>query len=302
MCTLAKFAALSNRKSKHRRLLGQGHSDAEIDALCAIAINEDVVGAGRALTKALATLDAEDRMLIYAHYIDGKSIVDIADEQNLRWSTVKSRVLRALDLLRIALQTTIVAIVLFFANKARAQSARLAVKISQLLPHTAPTTCAMVVTATCGVLVPANSPAVAMVAEEAASAVIAPRPTSTIGASDIPAKPLEMPVVAPVKPPGVDEPGKQCSASDMKATKLAGYLQGTILPFAFLLTPALTNVSCAGAERQTPPPHEPEERDDSLDPYDIMCQNQKRRGDDCPSRADWYKSIGYCPDGTKGCQ
>lgn len=71
-----------------------------------------------------------------------------------------------------------------------------------------------------------------MVPKEAATAVIAPRPTSTIAASDIPAKPLEMPEVAPVKPPDVDEPAKQCSAFDMKSTKLAGYLQGTILPFA----------------------------------------------------------------------
>lgn len=306
MCKLAKFAALSNRKSKHRRLLSQGHSDAEMDALCSMVTNDDTVGAGRALNKALAALKAEDRTLIYAYYVDGKSIADIADEQNLRWSTVKSRLLRALDLLRTALQGSIVAIVLFFANKARAQSARIAVRISQLLPHVAPTTGALTFTITCGVLVPASSSAALPhepfqakeqpTMQQASASVPAPIPTVKL---DEPGQTLE---VAPEKPALVDEPRKQCSASDMKATKLAGYLPSTILPFAFLVTPALANVACAGGERQTLPRYEPEERDDTPDPYNVMCDEQKRRGKDCPSRAEWYASFGFCADGTKGCQ
>ncbi len=99
-----------------------------------------------------------------------------------------------------------------------------------------------------------------------------------------------------------DKPQKQCSASDMKSTKIVSYLQGTVIPFAFLVAPEVTQLACAGAERQTAPAQEPEERDDSTDPYDYMCLEQHRRGEDCPTRTEWYKSMGRCPDGTKGCQ
>lgn len=51
--------------------------------------------------------------------------------------------------------------------------------------------------------------------------------------------------VAPVKPFGVDKPEAECSASRMKTTKIVSYLQGTIVPFAFLVAPAVTQLGCA---------------------------------------------------------
>jgi hypothetical protein len=87
----------------------------------------------------------------------------------------------------------------------------------------------------------------------------------------------------------------------MNSFQIAKYIQLSLVPFAFLVTSAVTQVACAGAERQTPPPQEPEERDDSSDPYDVMCENERHRGSACPSKAEWCAEFGKRP-ATKGCE
>jgi hypothetical protein len=115
-------------------------------------------------------------------------------------------------------------------------------------------------------------------------------------------------LVAPEKPNVVDEAAKQCSALGMKTTKIASYLQGNVLPFVFLLTPAMSQVACGGMERQTAQPtQEPEDDEDDDErraerAYEGMCLDEQRRGSDCPSKAAWYHKIGLCPDGTRDCQ
>jgi hypothetical protein len=171
----------------------------------------------------------------------------------------------------------------------------------RLLPQATQTACAITVTVACGVIVPASSMATVVRAE--VTAVVSA--TSSIPTFAAAMGPKESPLsaeVAPVKQDAIDGSEEQWSASPMKSIKIASYLQATVLPFAFLVTPAVTQIACAGAEQHTPPPQEPEERDDTTDPYDYMCAMEHRRGSDCPSKADWYKSMGRCPDGTKGCQ
>ncbi|HRI70408.1 MAG TPA: hypothetical protein PK156_39525, partial [Polyangium sp.] len=74
-----------------------------------------------------------------------------------------------------------------------------------------------------------------------------------------------------------------------------------VVPFAFLVAPEVTQLACAGAERHTTA-QEPEERDDSTDPYVFMCRNEHRRGNECPTREEWYGEMGLCPDGTDNCK
>ncbi len=89
----------------------------------------------------------------------------------------------------------------------------------------------------------------------------------------------------------------------MKSTKIVSYLQGTVVPFAFLVAPEVAQLACAGAERRTSPPEESEESNTGgADPYDVMCANERRRGNDCPTKQEWYHQIGLCPDGTDNCK
>lgn len=302
MCKLAKFAALSNRKSKHRRMLGQGHSDAEIGTLLSTAGHADASAAREALHKAFVTLEPQDQALVVTHHLEGKTISEIAAEQGLPRSTVDSRHSRAMSVLRAALQSAVVLVMWLFPKKTRAQGTQILLRGSGLLPQVVPATYAMAVTFACGVLVPTSSSAAlprGPLRDELQGTTVSAVVTVPTVALD---EPGQTPEVAPEKPLVVDEPGKRCSASDMKATKISSYLQGTIVPFAFLVAPAMTQLACAGSERHPVATQEPEERDDSQDPYDAMCENERHRGNDCPSRADWYKSMGRCPDGTKGCQ
>ncbi len=102
----------------------------------------------------------------------------------------------------------------------------------------------------------------------------------------------------------VDTAPVRCSGRVMKSTAIARYVQETVLPFAFLLAPAVTNVACAGTERQTPPPQQADDEEEGghLDPYEHTCWNATRMGAECPTRAEWYKSMGLCSDGKEGCQ
>jgi len=307
MCKLAKFAALGNKKSKHRRLLSQGHTDADLDALRSVSNPAEAIATREVLFKAFQVLDEEDRALIEAHHFDGKTIKEISIEQNISWSTVNSRVLRILDSLRMALKTMILAIIVFRTKHAQAHGKRLVFRAARAFPNAAQTTCAIAVTVACGVFVPTSSSAALpheRFRDEQQAATAQPSSAVVAVPTVVLDEPRQTPEVAPEKRVVVDEPWKQCSASTMNSSKIASYLQGTVVPFAFLIAPAITQLACAGAERHAGSTQEPgeEEPEGGMDPYERMCESAQRLGSKCPSRADWYKSMGRCPDGTKGCR
>lgn len=301
MCTLAEFAALSNRKSKHRRLLGQGQSDDDIAALLSVPGHAEAIAVREVLHKAFAVLEPADQALLLALHRDGKTIAEIAREQNLAWSTVNSRHKRILSILRTAMQSLLAALILFITRNARAQGRRIALRIIRALPHATQTTCAMAVTAACGILVPTSSSANSTLDELNVYATSLP-PNFAATTRSEPIEPSMTSEVALVKPNGVDEPKKQCSASDMKPAQAIQLLRTAALPVALLVTPPAA-AGCAGADRHTSPPDDPEEEESGgIDPYEMMCANEHRRGNECPTKAEWYRSMGRCPDGTKGCQ
>jgi len=298
--SLARNAALSNRKSKHQKLLGQGHSEDEMDVLLSTSGDEDRIAAREVLRKAWPLLKPAHREILEAFYIEGKTIQEIAVEKRRKWTTVNSRYERAMSKLRYIMQSMLAAIILLVTKNARAQSVRLAQHVSRLVPHATQTACAMTVTVACGVLVPASSLATTMPPAPLVSMVSAP-PSFTKVVAMVPTEPPSSTEVEQVKPITLDMLQTQCSAARMKSNKIVGILQGTVLPFAFLVAPAVTQLGCAGTEGHSPPPREPEERDDSPDPYDMMCANERRRGNDCPTKAEWYASFNRCPDGTRDC-
>ncbi|MBK9259935.1 MAG: hypothetical protein IPM54_08885 [Polyangiaceae bacterium] len=299
MCELARYAALTNRGSKHRKLLGEELTDTNIATALSTPAHVPDVGMRKALEEALALLDAEDLALLRAHYVEDKTVQQIADEQNRRWSTVDSRLRRVRRLLRAAMQSTIIAFVLFVAKNARAQGARLARHVSRLLPHATHAAGAITVAVVCGIVAPGNSTATPVRQDIPPLVALAPPETTTTNAT-APPLPEE---VAPVKPIGLDELGEQWSASAMKSTKFALCLQTTVVPFGFLLASAMTAGACAGTERQTPPPQEPEEEYDpgGMDPYDMACESETARGNDCLSKEEWCAKRGMRP-ARHGCK
>lgn len=309
MCALAEFAALSSRKSKHRVLLGQGTSESELGRLLSTSGHAEAVAAREVLRKAFAALDPDDQVLVLQHEVGGKTITEIARELDRAPSTLYSRHAQAMSILRAAVKSIIAAVVLLFTKNARAQGARWTLRASRLLTHVTQTTCAMTVTMTCGAILPASSSPAAVHHET--TAVVQSAPMSAMIAAA--AMPLEPPVpetplppapeeVAPVKPFGVDKPDAECSASGMKTTKIVSYLQGTVIPFAFLVAPTVTQLGCAGSGQQTPPRQEPEEKSGGMDPYEGMCEVVEGRGERCPTRTEWYASMGLCADGVTRCR
>ena len=294
MCTLAKFAALTERNMELRRRESDELPSEEMAKRFAASEQIKDILALEALEEACMQLAPEDRALLAAHYDDEKSITEIACEQNLARSTVESRLQRVLKLLRNALHLTIFAFVSLVAKNARAQGERLARQVSHLLPHATHTAGAMSVTVACGMFVPTNT--TAMTGYQPAPASVALAKTDTaITVAPAPSLPVE---VAFVKQMALDEPGEQWSASTMKSTKLAICLQSTVVPFAFLMASAMTHGACAGGERQAPPPQQPDEEDDGgMDQYDMYCHNQTRLGGKCRSKSEWcadYPTANSC--------
>ena len=294
MCTLAKYSALTHRNAERRRREDHEVSNDELAQMLSMPAQVPDPGLRDGLQQALASLDPEQQALLLTHYYAEKSVQEIADEKNLAWTTVKSRLDRALFLLRTALQTLLVAALLLVTKNARAQGARLARYVSHLLSHATPAAWAMSVTVVCGVMVPANSTALGVVHPDA------PLPP-VMAAAEATDPSFSAAKVASVKPIILDEPEMPWFSRDMKSTRFAMCLQTTAVPFAFLAASALTNFGCAGGERQTPPPEEPEEEYEHQDPYDAACENYRHRGEDCPSKAEWCALIGKRP-ARKGCQ
>jgi len=284
MCTLAKFAALTERNMElRRRESDELPSEAMAKRFAAPEQIKDIF-ALEALEEACMQLAPEDRALLAAHYDDEKSITEIACEQNLARSTVESRLQRVLKLLRNALHLTIFAFVSLVTKNARAQGERLARQVLRRLPHATQTAGAMSVTVACGMFVPTNT--TAMTGYQPAPTSVALAKTETaITVAPAPSLPEE---VAFVKQMALDEPDGPWSASTMKSTKLAICLQSTVVPFGFLMASAMTQVACAGAERQAPPPQQPEEEDDGgPDQYEMHCNFATRLGGKCESKGDW---------------
>jgi len=301
MATLAKYSALTNRNTEKRRREDE-LSEEEIAELLAVPAPDNDFLALEALEKACLQLEPEAQALIKAHYFDGKTIQELADEQGaLPWTTMKSRVDRVLELLRYALRSIIVAIILLVTKNARAQGARLTRHVSHLVPHATQAASAMAVTVACGVMVPSASNAMEVSPGSTVLGSSVP-PSAPVAAVMMPAEPSLAPEVEPEKPITIDELEKQWSADDMNSFKIARYLQATMLPFAFLMTPTLSQVACTGSGQQTPPVQEPDEEDDGTsDPYEGMCDNERRRGNDCISKAAWCAKMGMRP-ARKGCQ
>jgi RNA polymerase sigma factor (sigma-70 family) len=310
MCTLARYAALTNRNIDKRRGEEGEISDDDIAAderlaeLLSTSQQDEDPFVRDALRKAFVKLDPKDQDILNAHYRDNKTIIEIARETNMKWSVVDQRRRRALDRLHALLKAILAAITLLFTKNARAQIARLAQRVSPLFPQATQMASVMTVTVACGALVPASSMA-DVAPREAMIAMPLLLPASTIAAAvESPSRGevalVKLPV-APVKPI-VDMAAQQCSSQAMKSTQIASSFLGTVLPFAFIVAPAITSTACAGTDRQTPPPQVPEERDDSSDPYDIMCEDLRHRGNACPTREEWHRRIGLCADGTDRCK
>jgi DNA-binding CsgD family transcriptional regulator len=301
MCALAQCAAMTIRNSKHQRLLGQGHSDDEMGELLSISSDEDRIATRQLLRKAWPLLQPANREILETYYFDDKNTKEMAREQEEPSSTVSWRYRRALCNLRRVIKSMSAVILLFFTKKVRAQSAQRAQLMSRLLPQATQATCVMTVTVACGVMVPSASAATAASQESAASVRLAPA-TTTIAAVMMPTEPPMSTEVAPVKQIAIDELKEQWSDADMNPFKIARFLQASIVPATLLVAPAVTQIACAGAEQNTSSAQEPEEEHGGQDPYDMMCENERHRGNnDCGSKAEWCARFGKRP-ATWGCK
>lgn len=175
------------------------------------------------------------------------------------------------------------ALVLLVPKKARAF-------VAHVTQQAAEFSTVMTVTVVCGALVPTSSsvttePPTPLGLTRVSSLSTDPKESANL-------QPSFVPEVAPEEPKGLDTRTNECSAVDMKSTKITSILQQTVVPFAFLVAPAFTQVACAGSDQQTPPPHHSEEEyDGSPDPYEVMCDQERARGNTCPPREEWLKKI-----------
>jgi hypothetical protein len=112
-------------------------------------------------------------------------------------------------------------------------------------------------------------------------------------------EPSVVPEVEPEEPKGLDAETNECSAEDMKSTKIASFLQETAFPLALVVAPAVTQVACTGTQQQTPSARQAD--DDSAVElekrrarnYEDMCDYDTHRGDKCPTREEWDKLMGH---------
>jgi hypothetical protein len=100
------------------------------------------------------------------------------------------------------------------------------------------------------------------------------------------------------EPKVFDAATNTCSPGDMKFTKFANIVQETVVPLAFVVAPALTQVACAGTAPQT---QSVQPTDDDLEKqrekeaaraYEGACDQERARGEQCPTREEWDKRFG----------
>ncbi len=286
MCELTKYEALTNRNSYIRRREEAGLVR-DISELVTVPPSVGAVEARKMLQEAFMRLAPADQALLHALYAQETTIEEIASEQNISWSTVDSRRRRILDLLYVAIRAVVAALVLL-PKRAQAFVARSMQQAPHMLVQATQFGGAMTVTVVCGVLVPSGSPA--MTAPPVPVGLTPYGTPETIAAQVAPLPPALVPEVVPEEPKVLDTVADECSAARMRSAKIATYLQQTVIPFAFLVAPAVTQLACAGASQQTPPNQPVDASDEEVEPnrnYEIMCANERRRGDPCPTKEEW---------------
>jgi RNA polymerase sigma factor (sigma-70 family) len=292
MCTLAKFEALTNRTCQRRQSVREIVSDADIAEMVGVAPSVDAVEARMMLDAAIKTLKPEQRDLLRALYTDDKTVNDVAEEGDSPWTTVDSRHKRILALLRATIQGIIAALVLLVPKKARAFVAHVMQGAPHLLVPATHLSAAMTVAAVCGVLLPTGSSAMAEpVKPGGLTAYSNPQPATAQGAG---LEPSFFSEVEPEEPKVLDTETNQCSAADMKSTKVASFLHETLVPLAFVVAPALTQVACAGTAQQTPPARQTEEEAEAdrkyrFAHYEAACDQLRLNGHTCPTFEEWDK-------------
>lgn len=286
LCTLAKYEALTNRNAHRRRALREVSSEGDISEMVAVPPATNSVEARKMLDPAIMTLTTAERDLLQAMYTEDKSIDDIAKEGALPWTTVDSRHKRILGLLSATIKA-LVAALLVVPKKARAFVAH----VAQQGPHLAST---MVVTAGFGVLVPAGS---SMQTESSTAVGLTPIACNQTVSAEVAGLQTSAPTeVAPEEPKAFDAETNTCSAKDMKSSKFASIVQETVVPLAFVVAPALTQVACGGSNPQASSAQQAaDEADDeeywSNRAYRVSCLQERARGGQCPTRAEWERSF-----------
>jgi len=285
---------VSLRTSRRRRAAREINDGAEeIAEQIAVAPSVGDVEARMMLDPAIKTLKPEQRDLLRALYTDDKTVNDVAEEGGSPWTTVDSRHKRILDLLKAIIQGTIAALVLLVPKKARAFVANITQHAPQMLVHGAQVTAAVTLTAVCGVLLPTGSSAMAEPVKPVGLTTYNIPQTSIAQAVDL--GPSFLSEVEPEEPKVLDTETNQCSAADMKSTKVTSFLRETIVPVAFVVAPALTQVACTGTTQQTQAARQAED-EDAADKaqnhrwnYEHICDIRRSRGERCPTMEEWEK-------------
>jgi len=300
MCELAKYEALTNRHAQHRRAKREVAAPSKIAEMVSVAPAVGAVEARKMLHPAFVALQPADQELLHALFAEGKTIHDLAKERGLRWTTMKSRVQRLLDLLYATIRASMVALVLLLPKRARGFVAHIARRAPRMLMHTSQFSGAITVTMVCGVLLPTGSSAMAEPLTPVGLTPYSTPRTNMAQAADL--QPSFIPEVEPEEPKPVDAETNPCSPVNMKSTKFATFLQETVVPFAFLVAPAVTQVACTGTGQQTPPARQPvEDPDDDPeyearereDRYHMWCNIQRWWGEKCPTREEYDKLMGH---------
>lgn len=153
----------------------------------------------------------------------------------------------------------------------------------------------MSVTVVCGVFLPSGSSLATEAIHSAGLTQVDTTTTVLANAASLQAS--ERAEVAPEEPKAFDAETNSCSPADMKSTKFASFLQETVVPLALVVAPAVTQVACAGTEQQTPPARQADEEDAAEErerkdtAYEVMCSQERARGNQCPTREEWDNSF-----------
>jgi RNA polymerase sigma factor (sigma-70 family) len=295
MCELARNEAMTLRQTDCRRAKREVPTEHDRAEMVAMPNRVETVEAWMILEPALMTLTPEDLALLRALYIDQKTIAEIADEQQKRWTTLDSQHKRLLKLLYAAIQAAIVALFLT-PKRAQAFVKNILPRVPRVFLKTAHVGSTMSVTVVCGVFLPSGSSRATEATHVMGLTQVENTTTALANAASLQAS--ERAEVAPEEPKEFDAETNSCSLADMKSTKFASFLQETVVPLAFVVAPAVTQVACAGTEQQTPPARQADddeeeaaerERDDTA--YRVTCLQARKRGEQCPTREEWDRSF-----------
>jgi DNA-directed RNA polymerase specialized sigma24 family protein len=294
MCTLAKYEALTNRQTSLRRQQREIAADADVAEWVVDPNTLEATEARLMLEGPFMALEPEEQALLHALYHEGKTIEEIKDEHGRAWTTIDSRRKQLLNRLYAAIQA-LVAMLLLAPKKARAFVASAKQHALPMLGQATHVGGTIAITGICGVLVPTGSSLTLEASNPSGLTQVDRGGTNTTKEAAI--QPSFVPEVAREEPDVFDAETNTCSPSDMRCTKVANSVAENLMPMTFLLGVALSQVACASTKEQTPSAQQPEdEPDGSLDPYDMMCIEERGRGNACPTREEWYDKFGFKPD------